>query len=144
MLSPKSVIGLSLCFALSLSACSNRGAVGPGVNPSGPVGDPGATPMRTVIVNQDTAPQSYPLEGGRYRVAWTSTLAECPDGLVIAINKVDVLPANPNPSPFAYENAPNAPAFNTLIQRTPPGLYTIEQTEASCTTWEIRADRVGN
>jgi hypothetical protein len=99
--------------------------------------------MRTVNVNQDTPAQSYPLAGGRYRLEWRSSRDDCPEGMTISFNKVDVLPAQPQPSPFAYENDPDAPAFNTLLQRLPPGLYTLEQTDPSCTTWQIRVDRVG-
>ena len=146
MRSRKIVATFGLGAALLIAGCSAaRGPAATGDVPGGgPPGDPGATPMRTVIVNQDSEPQSYPLEGGRYRVAWKSTLEDCPDGLTIAITKVDILPAMPQPSAFDYENEPRAPAFNTLLQRVPPGLYTFEQTEPSCTVWEIRSDRVGN
>ena len=146
MRSRKFVATFGLGAAMLIAGCgAARGPAASGDAPGGgPPGDPGATPMRTVVVNQESAAASYPLEGGRYRVAWRSTLADCPDGLTISIKKVDVLASLPDQAPFEYEKAPDAPAFNTLLQRVPPGLYTIEQLEASCTTWEIRADRVGN
>lgn len=147
MASWKTAAGLGLGIALSVAACGGGAPAGPGDDPGGgnqpPPGDPGATPMRSVVVNQDSDEQSYPLAGGRYRMAWRSTRDDCPEGMAISINKVDVLPAQPHPSPFEYSNEPDAPAFNTLL-RMSPGLYTLEQTDASCATWEIRIDRVGN
>jgi hypothetical protein len=145
MRSAKHVTGLGLAVALVAAACGGGAPGGTGAPGDGPGGgDPGATPMRTVIVTQDSEPQSYPLQGGRYRVEWRTTTEDCPEGLTISIKKVDILPAQPQPSAFEYEMAWDAPAFNTLLQRVPPGLYTFEQTEASCSAWQIRADRVGN
>jgi hypothetical protein len=146
MRSAKHVTGLGLAVVLVAAACGGGGpgatAANPGGGPGG--GDPGATPMRTVIVTQDSEPQSYPLQGGRYRVEWRTTTDDCPEGLTISIKKVDVLPAQPHPSAFEYAMAWDAPAFNTLLRQVPPGLYTFEQTEATCSVWMIRADRVGN
>ena len=140
------ITGMSLGIALAAVACgTGAGPAGPGDEPGEqPAGDPGATPMRSVVLNQDSPEQSYPLAGGRYRVEWSSSRDDCPEGMTISINKVGELPAMPHPSGFEYENDPDAPAFNTLLQRVPAGMYTFAQTDASCTTWTLRADRVGN
>ncbi|CAN5661742.1 hypothetical protein BH23CHL6_BH23CHL6_11870 [soil metagenome] len=145
MKSWKSVATLSLVMAFGAAACGGGTPAGDGNGlgngTDGPAADPAASPMRTVIVDQDSEAQAYPLQGGRYRLAWRST--DCPDGVEMVVTKVDNLQANPNPSAYEYRRATSIPAFNTLMQNVPPGIYTFEQAIESCETWQLRADRVG-
>lgn len=144
MRSWKSITSLGVGLGLAVAACGGGGPGGPGNQPgNGATPNAGATPMRSVIVDQDSAEQTYPLEGGRYRLAWRSS--DCPDGIGMVMTQHDNLPGYPPAAtPYAYSKETNIPAFNTLLQRVPAGLYSFEQTVESCETWQLRVDRVGN
>jgi hypothetical protein len=137
---------LSLSVAAAIAACGGGTPAAPGGTPgpggtAGPGGDVGE-PVDRVLVNQDSDENVFALRGGRYRLAWTSS--DCPDGIDMVVTKTGILPEDPSPSPFEYRKPTNIPAFNTLLQRVPPGVYTFEQAVESCAEWELRADRVGN
>ncbi len=131
------VLGLGLAFAIA--GCGGGGGTqAPGG--TGAAGDSVET-VNSLVVNQDSAEQTFALEGGRYRLAWKSE--NCPEGVDIVITKIDNIPSNPSPSSYEYRKETRIPAFNSLLQNVPPGIYTVEQAAETCMTWQVEALRVG-
>lgn len=109
-----------------LAACgggSSGGQGGGGGGPSAPV----ATMLAKVVVDQTASPTAtYQMEGGQYKISWTST--GCTN-LDVQVKQTD--------GSFSYDKPTTRTSFLAIISQLPQGLYTITQADPSCTTWSV-------
>ncbi len=125
----RKTIASGLAAIILVAACggSSSGPAGPGG-----AGD-GASFAAQVTITQDDERVPVPLQGGRYRLGWS--VDGCPKPHIV------VSPAEGG-EPIFENPAPNIRII--FVNEVPAGLYFIDQTEPSCTGWELVLDRVGN
>ena len=117
-------VAVALAMALVIAGCE-EGDAGPGDGP-----DSTRETVRTVVVTEETEPQVYALEGGRYRVSWRHQCETIGVRLVAA-------GAEP-----VYERTARSPAFSAIVSDVAPGDYELLQTDAACEDYEIRIDKL--
>ena len=112
----------TFALALVLAACGSDGGGG---------GAASAAPVQTkVLVTPDnTAP--FGLLEGRYKFTWTTV--DCTTA-TFDMKQQD--------GTFEYNKETKMPSFTAILVEVPAGIYTVSQTDASCTDWTVTLDRV--
>lgn len=116
--------GISL---LTLAGCGGNG--GPGNGPGdGPL--PSGDVVTGYTATEESEPETFLLAQGRYRITWRHTCEEIGVLLALADGTAE------------FEQTSTSRAFTVIRTNVPGGEYQIQQTNADCTDWEIRIDRM--
>jgi hypothetical protein len=119
--------GAGMGLVVAIAGCG--GSATPGGGGGAGAGDPAASVVKTVTVTSDDERTAHTLQAGRYRASWKAT--GCTPHIVIT-SAADESVIYDNP-------APKLALFVSDIPDTP--IY-IEQTEDSCSDWQIKLDKV--
>jgi hypothetical protein len=110
-----------LAAMLVVAACGSDGG--------GAAASSAPAQAKVVIKAGDTAP--FTLDKGRYRFSWATT--GCTD-VAIDLAQQD--------GSYAYKKESTIPKFSTILVSVPAGTYTIDQTAAGCTDWQVTLERI--
>lgn len=116
-----------LTLALALAACGDGADAGGGAAPSV------APAQDRVVVTAETAAEPFSLAAGRYKFGW-----EAPDcrGVSFAMTGAG--------QGFSYDKTSALPRFSAIVSNVPADTYTLTQSDAGCTSWTVRLDRIGS
>ncbi len=115
--------------AAALGGALVAGACGGGTTTGG---DVTAAPVQErVTITPDTAATPFRLQKGTYRLNWKTTGCT---GVTVVVQ---------GDTGYQREKSSGVPNFSWILTSVTDGTYTVAQTDAACTDWEILVERVG-